>query len=202
MITKQDYAIGALIGFLIGVFAIPTLLNLGFRERFILMLLPLAVPFVAIFGLMIGKILSRLAAIFSQIAKFLTVGILNTAIDFGILNLLSMATGISSGIVVGGVNIPGFLLAVTNSYFWNKYWVFRQGNGGAGDMVKFFAVAVIGLLINSAVVIAITSAAPIFNVDSEAWLNIAKGLASLTSLAWNFLGFKFLVFKAPNVSLA
>ncbi len=200
MITKQDYAIGALVGFLIGVFAIPTLLNLGFRDRTVLLLLPLAVPFLLIFGIWIGKILSRWIAVMAQISKFTAVGLLNTTIDFGVLNLLSIATGITAGIIVGGVNIPGFLLAVTNSYFWNKYWVFQYREGGASDFPKFFAVAVVGLLINSAVVVGMTST-PLLQVESQVWLNIAKALASLTSLTWNFLGFKLLVFRTPKVSL-
>lgn len=203
IIGKQDYAIGALVGFLAGVFAIPTLLNVGFRDRTILILLPLIVPFLVVFGLWLGKILSRLMQVFTQIAKFASVGILNTAVDFGVLNLLSMATGVTTGIIVGGVNIPGFLLAVVNSYFWNKYWVFQQKDGGAAhDFPKFFAIAVAGLLVNSAVVVGVTSVPPFLPVEDQIWLNFAKAAASTTSLAWNFLGYKFLVFKTPKASLA
>lgn len=197
MLTKQDYLIAALIGFLVGVFAIPTLLNLGIRDLALLSALPPLVPFLLVFVVFVGKILSRWIGVMAQITKFAAVGFLNTSIDFGVLNLLSLATGVTAGLVVGGVNVPGFTLATINSYFWNKYWVFRHKEGGvAGDFPKFFGVALGGLLLNSAVVIGVTSVPSPFP-NSGTWLNIAKALASLVALSWNFLGYKFLVFRRP-----
>ena len=41
-ITKRDYAIGALVGFLTGVFAIPVLVNIGVDNKVLLAVVPLA----------------------------------------------------------------------------------------------------------------------------------------------------------------
>ena len=60
-----------------------------------------------------------------QFGKFLTVGTLNTMIDFGTLNLLSWLTGIYGGVRLAPINVAGVLLALTNSYLLNKHWTFQ-----------------------------------------------------------------------------
>ncbi|MBI2640316.1 MAG: GtrA family protein [Candidatus Sungbacteria bacterium] len=196
MTSRQDYAIAALVGFLTGVFAVPTLVNLGVSSWPLLMALPLVVTLLFLAGLWIAGFISRWLAFLPQLAKFAEVGILNSAIDFGILNLFSAATGIISGIVVGGVNIPGFSVAVLNSYFWNKFWVFKGREGAMRDFPKFMAVSIGGLLLNSGVIVLATTyiSAPAF-LGGTAWLNLAKILATLLVFVWNFLGYKFLVFR-------
>lgn len=203
MITKQDYAIAALVGFLVGVFAVPTLINLGVRNFAILAVVPLAVPPFWVVGVWLGKVLSRWFKFMAQFGKFAAVGFLNTAIDFGVLNILSMIFGVTAGFLIGGVNVPGFVLAVFNGYFWNKFWVFQdRGDGGVfHDFPKFAAVSVGALLLNSAIVVIMTTfIPPFFDVRPETWLNIAKVVASAAALLWNFVGYKFLVFKAPSVN--
>lgn len=197
MLGKQDYLIAALVGFLTGVFAVPTSINLGVRSRLILMLLPLAVALLFALGVWLAGFLSRWLSFFAQLSKFAAVGFLNTSIDFGILNLLSAATGVTSGFVVGGVNVPGFSAAVINSYLWNKFWVFRGREQVLRDFPKFFAVSFAGLLLNSGIIIFMTTYVPAaFGIGNAAWLNFAKVLATALVLVWNFLGYKFLVFRS------
>lgn len=199
--TKIDYAIGGLIGFLVGIFAIPALINLGIRDQIILLALPWAVAPLFIFGVWFSGYLSRWFAFIAQFGKFAAVGFLNTAIDFGILNSLSVLTGITAGFKIGGVNIPGFAVAVTNAYFWNKLWVFKaQDNRGVlHDFPKFLLVSGSGLILNSGMIVLITTyfAQP-DSVSSPLWLNIAKVLATGLSLVWNFVGYKFIVFRKAS----
>ncbi|MBI2056136.1 MAG: GtrA family protein [Candidatus Sungbacteria bacterium] len=198
MLTKLDYAIGGFAGFFTGIFLIPMLYNLGVREPFVLMALPLAAALLFAFGVWLGKFLSRWVPLMGQLAKFAAVGFLNTALDFGILNLLSAATGVTAGVVVGGVNIPGFSVAVFNSFFWNKLWVFRgrQHSALLQDFPQFFAVTFIGLLINSGIIVAVTTfVEPAFGLSDQAWLNTAKAGATIVSFIWNFIGYKFFVFR-------
>ncbi len=197
MLNKKDYAIAALVGFFTGAFAVPTFVNLGFRSWPVLMLLPLGVSLLFSAGVWFGNFLSRWLAFMSQLGKFAAVGFLNTAIDFGILNLLSAATGVTSGFIVGGVNMPGFGVAVVNSYFWNKFWVFRGREQALRDFPKFLAVSLAGLLLNSGIVVFMTTYVPAaFGISNTAWLNFAKILATGLVLVWNFLGYKFLVFRS------
>ncbi len=198
VITKQDYTIGALVGFLAGVFVIPTAFNVGIKSPLILALLPLVIPPVFVFGVWFGKFLSRWIPFFAQFGKFAAVGFLSATIDFGILNILSNLTGITAGFIIGGVNVPGFSVAVVNGYLWNKLWVFqdRDPEGLFHDFPKFLAVTTTGLFLNSGIVILITTyIPPLFLLGGAAWLNVAKVAATAVILVWNFAGYKFVVFR-------
>lgn len=205
-ITKLDYYLSVLIGFLTGVFLIPTAINLGITSYAVLFLLPIAIPVLFAIGIWLGIFLSRWVVIMVQFSKFVAVGLSNTAIDFGILNMLSMLTGITAGLQVGGVNVPGFVAAVVNSYFWNQNWVFKGRESGEGilhDFPKFLAVSVIGLIINSGIIILTTNyGEAVIGLQPEMRLNIAKVIATGVVLMWNFVGYKFLVFRKNNNSAA
>ena len=60
-----------------------------------------------------------------QVLRFGAIGVINTALDFIVLNVVSKTFGITSGISLGGINVIGFSLAVIQSYFWNHYWAFN-----------------------------------------------------------------------------
>lgn len=197
-ITGRDYMIAALVGFLTGVCAIPTFVNIGWGTSPMRIFLIFGIPLLWVFGVWFGGFLSRWLPFMAQFGKFAAVGFLSAAIDFGVLNILSSATGVTSGFVIGGVNIPGFSVAVVNGYLWNKLWVFkdRDPEGLFHDFPKFLAVTGVGLTINSGVVVFVTSfVQPLSGVRPEAWLNIAKVGANAFVLVWNFLGYKFFVFK-------
>lgn len=202
MLTKTDYAIAGLIGFFAGIFAIPVLYNIGNRDPFILLALPWALAVGAVVGIVITRFFGRRFPFFNQFGKFAVVGVLNTAIDFGTLNLISIVTGVTSGIVVGGVNVPGISLALVNAYLWNKYWVFshRDNKGILHDLPTFLLVSIVGVIGNSGIVILGTSY-PVTFVDARTWLNMSKLAATVFSLVWNFLGYKFIVFKSAETSI-
>ena len=199
----QDYLIAALIGFLSGTFFIPALLNVGLRE-YAYMFLALPWIFAPLFagGLWVAQYFSRWITFLRQFGKFAAVGFLNTAIDFGTLNALSMFTGITGGLVIGGVNVPGFTLAVLNAYLWNKFWVFgaaHQTGGVFNDFPKFLVVSGTGLLVNSGMVIFLTTFVSVSFLSPALWLNISKVMATVFSLVWNFTGYKFIVFREASV---
>ena len=194
---RFDYYLAGFLGFLTGVFAIPTVFNLGIKSRIVLLVLPLVMPLAFIFGMWFSNLISRKISFLKQFGRFVAVGFLNTAIDFGVLNILSSLSGITSGFIIGGVNLPGFTIAVVNSYLWNKLWVFSsKGKENLfHDMPKFLVITVIGILLNSGIVIlATTYLSPVFVESPKAWVNLAKVLATITNLVWNFLGYKLFVF--------
>lgn len=213
MLKKIDYAIAGLIGFFAGIFAIPVLYNIHYlsvsrlfssvidlRNPFILLSLPWILAVCALIGIAVMGLLGRKYPFFIQFGKFAVVGVLNTAIDFGILNIISLMTGVTGGLVIGGVNIPGVALALTNAYFWNKFWVFshRDNKGAFHDLPTFLLVSGVGVLGNSGIVIFATLYPPMVAVSAGLWLNIAKLCATVFSLVWNFLGYKFIVFKSSE----
>ena len=129
----RDLALTLTASILIGAFLIPTLIN---TKKFDAIpnsyaVLFIGLPALALIGMFVIKQLSKKLALLWQVAKFALVGVLNTAIDFGILNLLILITGFTAGAGIGIINIPSFTLAILNSYIWNRKWVFenaKQGN--------------------------------------------------------------------------
>ena len=224
MVSKIDYFIGGLVGFFAGMFAIPTLISVGIYSLAMffpalayplffmslglpypwwLLVLPWEFGILFAIGIWVGNKLVKVSSVFPQFSRFVAVGILNTTIDFGVLNLISAAAGVTAGVVIGGVNVPGFVVAVTNSYFWNKLWVFKNKDKLFSDFLQFVAVTAVGLLLNSIIVITLTSAiAPPLGLGATRWLNVSKACATVFTLIWNFLGYKFIVFRAKKAEVA
>lgn len=210
----KDYYIAVIVGIITGIFAIPTFYNLGIENLYIFIALFIVIPPLLALGVWLGKFLSRWFAFFAQFGKFATIGFLSASIDFGVLNILNIATGISAGFIVGGVNIPGFGLAVANSYLWNKLWAFKReenqnfesaenlgnsrqsGESFFNDFPKYLSVSLVGAILNSAIIILITTyITSFYGIGPEGWLNAAKVIASAIVLVWNFTGYKFIVFR-------
>lgn len=133
-----------------------------------------------------------------QFSKYVVVGFANTGIDFLILNLEMLITGISQGPGMFVQNAISFSIATVNSYYFNKKWSFqdRSKKDRVREFSQFLAVSLIGLLINSSTVYLITTfIEPFFGIDPKLWANLAKVAATGLSLIWNFIGYKFFVFK-------
>lgn len=82
-----------------------------------------------------------------QLARFGAIGVLNTALDFLVLNFVSKTFSVSSGASLGGVNVPGFILAVIQSYYWNKYWAFdRNAVSLLKNFIRLLSVGMLGVL--------------------------------------------------------
>lgn len=133
-----------------------------------------------------------------QISKFAIIGVLNTGIDFAVLNLLMWQTGIYSGRYIILLNAISFSVAVINSYFWNKFWIFRakETTQTGKEFFQFIAITLVGMAINTAIVFSVTTLIPpMFGLSVELWANLAKVVATGISLIWNFTGYKLIVFK-------
>lgn len=134
----------------------------------------------------------------SQAIKFILVGILNTLIDLGVLNLLIFASGISTGFAYSAFKGISFTAAVTNSYFLNKFWTFKSRGAGAAkkEFAQFFIVSFIGFGINVGIAsLVVNVIGPQFGVGNKLWANVGAICATFAAMTWNFLGYKFIVFK-------
>lgn len=197
--TKRDFKISFLIGIVAGILLLPILPNLGLRLNSVQKLLAsLALMTFTPFGYLAAYWLSRRFPIMIQFVKFGITGGLNALIYLGVLNLLISATGIAVGFYYSLFVSIAFLVAVTNSYFWNKYWVFRASGsgGGSGEFIKFVLVNLVGFLINvgAASFVVNVIGAPA-GVSEELWANFGAVSAVVITLFWNFIGIKFIVFK-------
>lgn len=167
---------------------------------FIISVLPVLMPLVALFCLWAFSVLGRKRPTLFQLGKYAAVGFMNTAVDFVVINIMVLWTGIVEGLQLGLINSVSFAIAVTNSYLWNKYWTFKDAKKEGASKVEFaqFAVvSLVSLLINSVYVGAMTTyIAPPFNMTPEQWVNLVKAFGIFVALATNFTGYKLFVFRA------
>lgn len=194
--VKRDLILSVAAAIITVIYVFPTLINTGFYFLFSAysLLFVVSYPILATIGMFTANFLAKKIAILWQVAKFGLVGVLNTAIDFGILNFLIAMTGATSGLGIVFINATSFSTALINSYFWNRDWVFSQAK--SGSFVTFMIVTLIGLSINTGIVYGLTTYVPRILVDSpELWVNLSKVAATVLSLIWNFTGYKLIVFK-------
>jgi putative flippase GtrA len=156
-------------------------------------LLPIVFPILCALGMLVALLFEKRLAILYQFAKFFLVGGMNTLVDLGILNLLIFFSGISSGLVYSLFKGTSFLVATTNSYVWNKLWTF---NSTKGKFSQFLVVSTIGFVINVGIAsLVVNLVGPQFNLAAKTWANVGAIMGSVIGLLWNFVGYKFVVFK-------
>lgn len=139
-----------------------------------------------------------------QFLKFGVVGALNTLVDLGVFNLLIFLFGLVHGPLFVGFKAISFVVAVTNSYFMNKHLVFNTRGalnftekGRGAEFSLFLIVSVVGLLLNVLVSYVVFMAGKTLAPEVSYYLfaNTGAILGSGVVMLWNFLGYKFFVFK-------
>ena len=197
MRLKRDLLFGFFAGVLAGIFLLPVMKNIEVRIPYQYFLLFLVLPLVSAFWVFAAaKFIPAGSSIF-EFAKFIITGGLNTAIDFGILNLLILATGQATGISFSLFKSFSFIGANINSYFWNKFWTFRRNDSvSRQEYAKFFGVSVLGLILNvAASSFVVNLIGPQFGLSQNVWANVGAGVGALVGLFLNFVGYKFVVFE-------
>jgi putative flippase GtrA len=114
--------------------------------------------------------------------KFLIVGTVGFAVDFGTLNLLKLVFGLHLLVA----NTISFSLAVLSNFTWNRLWTYPDSRSKPikSQLVQFFVVNVAGWGINTVVLAALS---PVFQgMVGELGYNIAKAIATILVLFWNF----------------
>jgi putative flippase GtrA len=120
-----------------------------------------------------------------QFVKFGIVGVSSTAIDWGVFYLLSGLVG-PYYLVAKALS---FLVAVVNSFFWNRRWTFRsRSQEKTKEFGKFLFIYVLSMIINVGMMR--------LAVGSFHWRKIF-GLIAATgfTMFWNFFANKFWIFK-------
>lgn len=194
---RSDFIIALVIGELIALFSFGILKNLELETKLLYWILPIFLPIFCSFCLWFASMLAKKIAVIWQLAKFVLVGVLNTVIDIGVLNLLILIFSIASGPFYSVFKGISFVLSVVNSYFWNKHWTFDKKTGKTEkEFIQFFIVSFIGFLINvSSASIIVNLVGPQFGLSASIWANVGAVGAAFCGMTWNFLGYKFIVFK-------
>lgn len=200
-VTKKDYFLVSIVGFFFGLLLLPVLKNLKipfleitFSSGFLIV-----AGFIvfAVFALWVASLLGRWIPVLLQFAKFGAVGALNTLLDLGILNALIFFSGIAVGYQYSIFKAISFIIASGNSYLWNKYWTFNVSkNANIKEVGHFFIITLIGFGVNVGVAsLVVNVIGPLGDISPERWANIGAMVAVAMSLVWNFVGYKFFVFK-------
>jgi putative flippase GtrA len=126
-----------------------------------------------------------------QVVRFGMVGVLNTLVDFGAFNLLVFVFGVPVLVAYPFSVTAGII----NSFLWNKHWTFSAGRSAAWrrEAVVFLGVSVSGMLINWA---GFTVLHLLIGSSTALAINLEKLVASVISMVWNFVGYRFLAFRA------
>jgi len=160
---------------------------------------PIILPILSVLGVWVAIFLGKKIPVIFQLAKFVLVGILNTFIYLGALNLLISVFGISEKDWSYSIFVTlSFICSVINSYFWNKFWTYGKKETGVGgtEFGKFFLITGIGFVLNVSIASFVFKIiGPQFGLSVEIWANIAAVVATVCVFIWNFLGYKFIVFK-------
>lgn len=198
---KKDYFVVSLIGLAFGLLLLPVLGNikLPFLRVNIASAFFITLFFIlfANFALWVAFLIGRRIPVMLQFAKFGAVGAFSTLFDFGILNILISTVGIATGVGYSLFKAISFICANVASYFLNRYWTFGiQRSANVKEFGQFFIVSVIGFILNVAIAsFVVNFLTPPAIFTPERWANLGAFLATLVALIWNFLGYKFIVFK-------
>jgi dolichol-phosphate mannosyltransferase len=119
-----------------------------------------------------------------QLFKFGLVGGSGYVVNLAVFGLLAGPLGLHHIPAAVGA----FVVAVTNNFVWNREWTFRARDGHPGfQAMRFFAVSLVGLGFNLAILELLVSSAGVAELPSQA---IAVALA----MPVNFVGNKLWTF--------
>jgi putative flippase GtrA len=201
-LTKKDLLFGGINGMVFGLLLPVVMKSFHVANQPSYLLTVGFFIFLAVFGVYLGYLLSKIKFFFFQLAKFGATGAANFALDIGVLSALifvfyPQAETVIPTLFYALFKITSFTLANVNSYLWNKFWSFEDNDkkDTAKEFGKFILVSVIGLIINATVATFINSLQKQTSTDPKTWAAISAILASVIGMGWNFIGYKFLVFK-------
>lgn len=119
----------------------------------------------------------------TRFVKFAIVGIIGSVVDFGILNLLVLAAGLTPL----QANPFSFSAAVISNFTWNRLWTYPESRKfkKRTQLPKFVLVNLVGLAINQLVLgVVLHLVQPSI---AHPWdYNFAKAFAIGVVLFWNF----------------
>lgn len=161
-------------------------------------LLFILLPILALLALWISYLIGKRFLFVLQVAKFLLIGILATLLDLGIFKSLGLISGLStdwSRITFKGISFIGATFA---KYWGNKFWAFEKSEmaGAEKELTQFYIITLIGLGVNVGIFsLIVNTIGPQFGIPLNIWETLGVIFAALVVATWNFLGYKFIVFK-------
>jgi putative flippase GtrA len=201
---KQDLILALVTGLILGLFFSSFLKNTGLELVFgikigvLTWILLFIFPVLSVLGLWIAWLIAKKLPFVYQLAKFLLIGAAATLLDLGVLNFLILSFGLAKGTAYSIFKAVSFIIATVAKYWANKFLAFekKEMSGVRKEFTQFFIITLIGLGINVGVAsFVVNNIGPQFGLSPELWANVGGIAAAIVGFAWNFLGYKFIVFK-------
>jgi len=200
---KIDVIFAAIIGEITAWYFMSLLQEKGLVEKLgglssFLWVMLIIFPILSALCLWIAYLIGKKFLFVFQLAKFLLVGVLATIFDLGSLSIFIGIFGITSGLSYDIFKGISFIIATIGKYIPDKFWAFKkQETTGMGkEFSQFFIVTLIGFVINVLIAdIIVNRIGPQFGLPPKLWAQLGAMGAVVVVFAWNFVGYKFIVFK-------
>lgn len=132
-----------------------------------------------------------------RLIRFSFVGVFNTLLDLGILNLLIYLFNVESPLAFSICKGVSFALAIINSYFMNKYFTFAKKEKSKREFYLFVIISIISLFINmviSSILFYLIGLYPQI-VSIHIIATISAIIGAVFSMIINYIGYSYFVFK-------
>jgi putative flippase GtrA len=118
-----------------------------------------------------------------------------TVLDFGLLMILK-SVGMNTLIAIS----LSFIVGTINNFSFNRTWTFKGGHKPAlqRQLIQFTAVSVIGLLLNSILILALEASLGNWLNQPELGYLPAKVIATGLVLFWNYFANKLWTFRSAS----
>lgn len=198
---KSDIVISLVIGEIVALYFMNLLKELAGRVPLlptVLWSLPVVLPVLSIVCLWLAYLIGKKFIFVYQLAKFILIGALATIFDLGTLSIFVGLSAATAGFYYLSFKGISFVFATIAKYFADKFWAFEKKetiNLGK-EFTQFFLVTFVGLVINiGAAYVVVSVIKPQLGITPETWANLGGLGAVLVTFLWNFIGYKFIVFK-------
>jgi putative flippase GtrA len=134
---------------------------------------------------------------FPKFIRFALVGVVNTFIDLGFLNMLIFVFGLGHPYLFSVYKGFSFVCALINSYFMNRSFTFESKENSKKTFYLFVFYSLIGFVVN------VASSSLVFYILSSQYIAINAHVSATLSgligtvlgLLVNYICYNFLVFK-------
>lgn len=195
---KIDVILSLMVGEGVAWLFIYLLKNSSIGASRLIWLLPIILPIFALICLWIAFEIGKKFLFVFQLAKFILIGSLFAIFDLLIFNLLMSWFGITDKGIKYSVFVgTSFIIATSAKYIADKYWAFekKEGSKAGAEFLGFFIVTLISGVFQVAIASFVANSNPMFGMNALVWANVGKISGIVISSGWNFIGYKFFVFK-------
>lgn len=209
---KNDLFLALAIGFFSALMLVFVGGNLGEENQVFARIMPYANYLFIIFpllcggGIIITHFVAKIVGHFIyQLGKFVLVGGFNFLLDAAILNFFLVATKLTAGWPQTGFKGASFVLGIVSSYLLNKHWTFSADSkkDAKKEITRFVFISLIGFSLNIGLdYVFVNMVGSFWNMKPILWAQFSAVLAGAITMSWNFLGYKFIVFKVKAARIA